>query len=67
MKKWEYRTIKLETTGWFAGGKLDEKKLDEHMNLLGRDGWELVSAFDTNQMHGASREVIVMFKRERSG
>ena len=65
MKKWEYRTIKLETTGWFVGGKLDEVKLDEHMNALGRDGWELVSAFDTNQAHGASREVIVMFKRER--
>lgn len=64
MKKWEYRTIKLGTTGWFTGGNLDEKKLDDYMNALGRDGWELVSAFDTNQAYGASKDVIAIFKRE---
>lgn len=60
--KWEYKTIKLSTTG-FIGGKLDEDKLDQLMNNLGRDGWELVSAFDTNQSYGASRDVIAIFKR----
>ena len=42
----------------------DEKKLDEHMNRLGREGWELVSAFDTNQSHGQSKDVVAIFKRE---
>ena len=60
--KWEYKTIKLATTG-FLGGKLDERKLDDYMNQLGEQGWELVSAFDTNQSAGATRDVVAVFKR----
>lgn len=66
MPKFEYKTIKLATTGWFTGGNLDEQKLDEYMNSLGRQGWELVSAFDTNQAYGASKDVIAVFKRNTS-
>lgn len=64
MNKWEYKTIKLGTTGWFAGGNLDEVKLDTYMNELGQQGWELTSAFDTNQTYGASKDVIAIFKRK---
>ena len=60
--KWEYKTIKLATTG-FTGGKLDETKLEQFMNELGSQGWELVSAFDTNQAQGETRDVVVIFKR----
>lgn len=62
--KWEYKTIKLATTG-FSGGKLNERLLDERMNELGEQGWELVSAFDTNQSYGASRDVVAVFKRAK--
>ena len=62
--KWEYKTIKVETTG-FAGGKLDEQDLEFQMNQLGEQGWELVTAFDTNQNQGASRYVVTLFKRQR--
>jgi hypothetical protein len=62
--RWEYRTVKLATTG-FVGGKLDETKLDAMMNELGTGGWELVAAFDTNQSYGATRDVVVVFKRPR--
>ena len=62
--KWEYRTMKV-ATGGFVGGKLDVTKLDGLMNSLGADGWELVSAFDTNQSYGASRDVVAVFKRPR--
>ena len=31
---------------------------------LENEGWELVSAFDTNQNYGASKDVIAIFKRE---
>jgi len=61
---WEYKTVKLATTG-LTGGKLDELKLDALMNQLGAEGWELVSAFDTNQSYGATRDVVVVFKRPR--
>jgi uncharacterized protein DUF4177 len=61
--KWEYQTIKLATKG-FMGGKLDENQLNEYMNQLGSQGWELVCAFDTNQAYGETRDVLVFFKRE---
>jgi hypothetical protein len=64
MKKWEFLTIKLETSGWLVGGNFNETKLDEYMNILGEDGWELVSAFDTNKNQGASKDIVAIFKRE---
>jgi len=60
--KWEYTTLKLETSG-FMGGKFDETVLNAKMNELGRDRWELVSAFDTNMGHGATRDIVLLFKR----
>ena len=60
--KWEYKTIKIGTTG-FSGGILDEVKFDKYMNDLGQQGWELVTAFDTNQGYGATRDVVAVFKR----
>ena len=41
------------------------EKVDEELNQLGSLGWELVSAFDTNWGHGASAELVLIFKRER--
>jgi hypothetical protein len=64
MQNWEYKTIKLNTTGGLAGGILDIEKFDGILNELGSNGWEMVSAFDTNQSYGASRDVIAVFKRQ---
>ena len=64
-QKWQYHTLKLNTTGWFVAGTLDTDKLTECMNDLGASGWELVSAFDTNTSSGASRDVIALFKKPR--
>jgi len=63
--KWEYKTIKVDTKG-FIGGKLDEANLDQMMNALGDDGWELVAAFDTNAEGGVSRHVVCILKRPKS-
>lgn len=63
--KWEYKTIKLAATGFWIGGKIDEAKLDHMMNDLGSQGWELVSAFDTNEAYGNTRDVVVIFKRSK--
>ena len=61
--RWEYKTVKLATTGFWVGGNLDASRFSEMLNELGRDRWELVSAFDTNQSHGATRDVVAVFKR----
>ncbi len=63
MQKWEYRTITIAATGWFVGGKVDFGIFTNEMNRLGEDGWELVSAFDTNMGRGETRDVVAVFKR----
>lgn len=65
MKRFEYHIFKLEATGWFSGGKVDTTVIDEHINGLGNEGWELASAFDTSKYQGETRDVIMIFKRER--
>ncbi len=60
--RWEYKTIKLDAKG-FLGGKFNEGELDAFMNDLGADGWELVTAFDTNTTYGQTRDVVAIFKR----
>jgi hypothetical protein len=59
---WEYKILKLETKGFF-GGKIDDSQLEKLFNELGRQGWELVNVFTTNQAQGQSRNVIAVFKR----
>ncbi|USB31803.1 DUF4177 domain-containing protein [Paenibacillus sp. YPG26] len=64
MENWEYRTIKFKTGG-FLGGKIDEQEFQDELNTHGQEGWELVSCFDTSQTEGASRYIIVVFKRKK--
>ncbi len=60
--KWEYKTIKLKTRG-FWGGNFDESELDDMMNEFGLEGWELVAGFDTTKTYGETRDVVIIFKR----
>ncbi len=62
---WEYKTIKLAATGFWSGGNTDETKLDQMMNDLGMQGWELAAALDTNEAYGNTKDVVVIFKRQR--
>lgn len=62
---WEYTTIKLAPTG-FLGGAVDDTALEEMLNELGGQGWELTTAFDTSQAYGRTRDVVMIFKRPRA-
>ncbi|KQV49826.1 hypothetical protein ASC95_29705 [Pelomonas sp. Root1217] len=66
MQKWEYKTVKVDAKG-MLGGVVDVQEFDGLLNQLGQQGWNLVSVFDTNMMiHGTSREIVAVFKREGS-
>ena len=64
MTSWEYKTIEFDTKGW-GGGLLDITMFNEALNNNGREGWELVNCFVTNQTQGVSRKVIAVFKRQK--
>lgn len=59
---WEYKVITMKTEG-FMGGIVDISELETAFNNLGKDGWELIASFDTNEGYGRTRDVVVLFKR----
>jgi hypothetical protein len=61
---YEYKTLKLATSG-FTGGRFDAEGFEVRLNELGREGWELVSCFDTNMAYGQTRDVVAVLKRAR--
>ena len=67
MKRFEYHvfTIGADATFFSSGGKVDIEAMDSHINELGGEGWELATALDTTRLRGDTRDVILIFKRER--
>ena len=66
MATWEYHTeaIPIDQRFFTQGGKVDPRQLNDILCRLGAQGWELVSAFDTNQTNGVTRDVVFIFKRQ---
>jgi hypothetical protein len=65
--RWQYRPIMLRAGGVVFGGAVDGQELTDRLNELGAEGWELVTAFDTNMAHGRTRDVLAVLKREGQG
>ena len=59
---WEYKTVVLPISGTLLP-KVDPTEIDAALTRLGRDGWELVSAFDTNVNTGSSFQLVAIFKK----
>lgn len=62
MKRFEYKTLKIEPKG-FWGTKLVAEEIDKILNELGRQGWELVCIQDL-AVSGSSWTFHYTFKRE---
>lgn len=62
MEKYEYKVITYDTKG-LLGGSVEVNQLENQLNVLGYDGWELVSSFSTAQSYGSSKSIVCVFKR----
>ena len=46
MEKFEYKVVVYDTKGFF-GGCVEVNQLENQLNLLGNDGWEMCAYSDT--------------------
>ncbi len=63
MEEFEYKTLFTDAKG-VLGGKVNQSTFENELNLLGLQGWELVSTVATAQSYGSTRWVISVFKRK---
>lgn len=61
MKKFEYRLLD-SNSGFFSG--IDFQELTNHLNDLGRQGWEVVSVLDTAFTSNRTQGLLITLKRE---
>lgn len=61
--RWEYKTIKFKKRSFFSGA-LDAEELNQQLDALGGDGWELVSVCPAMYMSN-SQGLIAVLKRSR--
>jgi len=64
MESFEYKVMTYDTKGFF-GGNVEVQQIEDQLNLLGNDGWEMVSCTTTNQSYGSSKSIVCIFKRKK--
>ena len=62
MDKFEYRTHEFKKIG--LGGGAFSKSINEDLNTLGEDGWEVVSANPMSMINGTTTSIIIILKRK---
>ena len=64
MEKFEYKVVTYDTHGFF-GGSVEEGQVENQLNMLGNDGWELVGCTSSNQSYGSTKSLVCIFKRKK--
>ena len=64
MEKFEYKVVACDTKG-FWGGAVEVHQIENQLNQLGSEGWEMVGCTSTNQSYGASKSIVCIFKRKK--
>jgi hypothetical protein len=63
---WEYRTELIERGFMgFGSGQVDQRALEERLDELGAEGWELVHASWDQRVRGKRGGHLLLFKRPR--
>ena len=65
MENFEYKVVVYDTKG-FWGGCVESNQLENQLNLLGCDGWELITCTSTSQSYGSSKSIVCIFKRKKN-
>jgi len=60
---WEYKSLIIETTGIMSRGRLDGASIDQKLEEMGRDGWELATAVPVGDGNIGTARLLFTFKR----
>lgn len=65
MQKFEYKVLGISATGDFfsSGGVVNFQALNDRLNELGADGWEVTGTTDINRGEGDTRSVLIILKK----
>lgn len=61
----EYKVTKVQGGGMFKAGLIDEKRTQEQLDQMSRDGWRLVTSAMEVQ-GGNSMNLTLMWEREKA-
>ena len=64
MEKYEYKVVTYDPSGFF-GGNVKANQIENQLNMLGEDGWELISCTSSNQSYGSTKSLVCIFKRRK--
>jgi hypothetical protein len=60
---WQYRTFKFQAEGFWQGGQIDAAQLEEELNRLGEQGWELATIVVASVTRGKTKDIVAVLKR----
>lgn len=64
MKKFEYKTVRIRENAKIFQSNYDLKEVEQTLNQLGAEGWELVSNLVQMDIMGCATGAVLVFKRE---
>lgn len=64
MQKWKYKVLEFSPTRSLMATRMDKKHIENELNELGKQGWEVVSSFITTDAHGSTKKIIYTLKKE---
>lgn len=62
MKRWEYLLYKTKPDGWLHDS-VHEDSIEQVLNNLGEQGWEVTSTLETNVGEGRTKDIVILLKR----
>ena len=64
MKRWSYKVVEFDPEGFWFGGNINSQSIEERLNELGNQGWEVAGNFATSETNGRTKKIVYTLKRE---
>lgn len=66
MEKYEYKMFEYNTQFSWASVSVNTDELQNQLNILGNEGWELVSSTPITVNNGRTKSIVCTLKRKKA-